>query len=136
MLFQIDLTGASPPEVFDHFWTEHEADEELREFAQRLVAGAIAQRRALDRWISGSAENWRLERMAVVDRNILRLAVYELLHERTTPPVVVIDEAVEVAKRFGSEDSGAFINGILDSIRARIERAAAGSGGAGGSASA
>lgn len=122
MLFQIDLTAASPQSVFDQFWSDHEAAPEDRAFAERLVQGVVAQRRDLDGWIVGAADNWRVERMAVVDRNILRVAIHELLDEEQTPPPVVIDEAVAVAKRFGSGDSGGFINGILDAIRRQLEK--------------
>ena len=122
MLFQIDLTGTTPPDVFVTFWSGQEAGEDVRSFAERLVLGVTHELRALDRAITVSATNWRIERMAVVDRNVLRMAVYELLHDAPTPPAVVIDEAIEVAKKFGSEDSGAFINGILDDVRRRVER--------------
>jgi len=122
MLFQIDLTAVSPGEVFRSFWGSGEVGPEQREFAESLVLGVHARRSELDRWIRGSAEHWRIERMAVVDRNVLRMAVYEMLGEPPPPAAVVIDEAVEVAKKFGSEESGAFINGILDDIRRRIER--------------
>ena len=122
MLFQIDLTGTTPPDVFGTFWTGQEAGEDVRAFAERLVLGVTHEVRALDRAITVSATNWRIERMAVVDRNVLRMAVYELLHDVPTPPAVVIDEAIEVAKKFGSEDSGSFINGILDDVRRRVER--------------
>jgi N utilization substance protein B len=122
MLFQIDLTGTAPADVFGTFWAGQESGEDVRAFAERLVLGVTAERRALDRAITVSATNWRIERMAVVDRNVLRMAVFELLHEPPTPPPVVIDEAIEVAKKFGSEDSGAFINGILDDVRRRLDR--------------
>jgi N utilization substance protein B len=104
----------------DRFWTSLEADEAVRSFAERLVNGVLADREAIDRRIVEAAEHWRIERMAVVDRNVLRLAVCELLW-REIPPAVVIDEAIEIAKRFGSEESGGFINGILDSVRARVD---------------
>jgi len=122
MLFQIDLTAASPEPVFDQFWSDHEPEPDERAFAERLVQGVVARRRELDRWIVGAADNWRVERMATVDRNILRLAIYELLDDERTPAPVVIDEAIAVAKRFGSGDSGGFINGVLDSIRRQLER--------------
>ena len=122
MLFQIDMAGGVPAEVYPHFWREHEAELEVREFAQGLVEGVMREREALDRVISGSVDNWRIERMAVVDRNILRVAVYELAWLPDTPSVVVLDEAIEVGKKYGSEQSGSFINGILDSVRKRIER--------------
>lgn len=119
MLFQIDLAGGAVPEVFQQFWTQEETDGETRDFAEHLVSGVVGQGAVLDRWIRAAAEHWRIERMAVVDRNVLRIAVFELLNDPQTPPPVVIDEAIEIAKRFGSEESGGFINGILDSIRRR-----------------
>ena len=122
MLFQIDMAGGAPAEVYPHFWKEHEAEIEVKEFAQGLVEGVTREREALDRIIAGSVDNWRIERMAVVDRNILRVAVYELAWLPDTPSVVVLDEAIEVGKKYGSEQSGSFINGILDSVRKRIER--------------
>ena len=122
MLFQIDMAGGVPADVYPHFWKEHEAELEVKEFAQGLVEGVMKEREALDRVISGSVDNWRIERMAVVDRNILRVAVYELAWLPETPSVVVLDEAIEVGKKYGSEQSGSFINGILDSVRKRIER--------------
>ena len=122
MLFQIDMAGGAPAEVYPHFWKEHEAELEVKSFAEGLVEGVMRERAALDRIIGGSADHWRIERMAVVDRNILRLAVYELAWLPDTPPVVVLDEAIEVGKKFGSEQSGSFINGILDAVRKRIER--------------
>ena len=122
MLFQIDMAGGAPAEVYPHLWKEHEAEIEVREFAQGLVEGVMREREALDRVIAGSVDNWRIERMAVVDRNILRVAVYELAWLPDTPAVVVLDEAIEVGKKYGSEQSGSFINGILDSVRKRIER--------------
>jgi N utilization substance protein B len=122
MLFQIDLTGVGPQDVFRDFWSDHKAPSEIRGFAEELVLGVHGTRRELDRWIVGSAEHWRIERMAVVDRNVLRMAVHEIVHDPETPDAVIIDEAIEVAKKYGSEESGAFINGILDAIRKRKER--------------
>jgi N utilization substance protein B len=93
------------------------------EYACGLVAGSHERIDEIDALIRGQAENWRLERMPAVDRNILRLAVYELLAESDVPPLVVLDEAVELAKRFGTEHSGRFVNGLLDGLlRARAER--------------
>jgi len=120
LLFQIDLAGTPAAEALERFWTSLEVDEAVRSFTERLVNAVLAEREAIDRRIVAAAEHWRIERMAVVDRNVLRLAVCELLwHE--IPPAVVIDEAIEIAKRFGSEESGGFINGILDAIRARVD---------------
>jgi transcription antitermination protein NusB len=122
MLFQLDVAGGDPVEIYPHFWKEHEVEAEVKTFASELVEGVVQEREALDRIISGSAENWRIERMAVVDRNILRMAVFELARLPETPAAVVLDEAIEVGKKYGSENSGAFLNGILDAIRKRIER--------------
>lgn len=122
MLFQIDMAGGAPAEIYPHFWKEHETELEVKAFAQGLVEGVMKERESLDRIIAGSAENWRIERMAVVDRNILRVAVYELAWLPDTPSVVVLDEAIEVGKKYGSEQSGSFINGILDAVRKRIDR--------------
>ena len=122
MLFQIDMAGGAPAEVYPHFWKEHEAEDEVKSFAQGLVDGVMKEREGLDRIIAGSVDHWRIERMAVVDRNILRVAVYELAWLPDTPSVVVLDEAIEVGKKYGSEQSGSFINGILDAVRKRIER--------------
>lgn len=122
MLFQIDLTGVAPQDVFRDFWDDHSAASEIRGFAEELVLGVYEDRRELDRWIIGSSEHWRIERMAVVDRNVLRMAVHEIVHDAETPDAVIIDEAIEVAKKYGSEESGSFINGVLDAIRKRKER--------------
>jgi N utilization substance protein B len=129
MLFQIDLTGGSPEQVFSQFWTGQESEDSTRAFAERLVLGVHDQIGEMDRLIADSAEHWRVERMAVVDRNVLRMAIYELLHEPETPAAVVIDEAIEVAKKYGSEKSGTFINGVLDSIRLRVRPGDAGPAG-------
>jgi N utilization substance protein B len=122
MLFQIDMAGGAPAEVYPHFWMSHEVESEVQQFAEGLVDGVMKEREELDRIIAFSAAHWRVERMAVVDRNILRVAVYELGWLPDTPSVVILDEAIEVGKKFGSEQSGAFINGILDAVRKRIER--------------
>jgi len=121
LLFQLDLTGEKAQDVFASFWAAQPSASEIQEFAERLVLGVSAHRRGLDGVLAGSSENWRIDRMAVVDRNVLRMAVYELFFEPDTPPAVVIDEAVEVAKRFGGDESGAFINGVLDAVRRAVE---------------
>lgn len=122
MLYQIDQTAVSADDVFGQFWPGQEVDDAVRTFAESLVQGVTENREDMDKAIAASADNWRIGRMAVVDRNVLRLAVFEMLHDPDTPAAVVIDEAIEVCKKFGSEDSGTFINGILDSVRRRIER--------------
>jgi N utilization substance protein B len=122
MLFQMDVAGGPPEEIFGPFWADQASTPELKGFAEDLVRGVARERHFLDNVVAVSAENWRVERMAVVDRNVLRMAVYEMIFDAEVPPVVAIDEAIEIARKFGSEESGAFINGILDAVRKRIER--------------
>jgi transcription antitermination factor NusB len=90
--------------------------DEAFQFAQELVQGTLDNREKIDDMIRGQADNWRLERMPAVDRNVLRLAIYEMLFETDTPKLVVVDEAIELAKKFGSEQSGRFVNGLLDGL--------------------
>lgn len=120
MLFQIDLTGVTPESVFEQFWEGHEAEPEVRTFSQALVDGVYAARETLDGKITAAADRWRIERMAIVDRNVLRMALYELERDDGTPAGVVFDEAIEVARRFGTEESARFVNGVLDAIRREV----------------
>jgi N utilization substance protein B len=124
MLYQLDLGGSPLPQVFKSFdFAAFDAGqrrqpkaEQAFAYAQELVRGTLENREAIDELIRGQADNWRLERMPAVDRNILRLAVYEMLHERDVPKLVVVDEAIELAKKYGSEHSGKFVNGLLDGL--------------------
>ena len=122
MLFENDVAGTKADEMFRRSADLQRAPAALRDFTERLVAGTIEHRDDLDAIISKQADNWRLSRMPIVDRNILRLALFELLHEPSTPRPVVIDEALEIAKRFSTPRSSQFINGILDGVlKARAE---------------
>ncbi len=114
ILYQHELAGTAVDEIFPEFEELQQAPPAAREFAIGLVRGVTARQSEIDGHLGGQADHWRLARMAAVDRNILRLALFELLFEQGTPPAVVIDEAVEIAKRFGSERSSQFVNGILD----------------------
>lgn len=120
MLYQLDQTGGDPAAVFEEFWSSRDSQGADRMFTERLVLGVISAGVALDGYIAAAAEHWRIERMAVVDRNVLRIAVFEMLEDRERP-AVYIDEAIEVSRKFGSADSSTFINGILDSVRKTIE---------------
>lgn len=100
------------------------AEAAVRLFADPLIRGTLENRTALDEKIKHYAQNWDLHRMAVVDRNILRLAIYEMLHREDIPPVVSINEAVDIAKKFSTEDSGKFVNGILDKVKGDLLRPA------------
>lgn len=107
--------GAAPEEREEASRRRKRFDEAFQ-YAKQLVEGTVEHREKIDTLIRSQADNWRLERMPAVDRNILRLAVYEMLHERETPKLVVLDEAIELAKKFGSEQSGRFVNGLLDGL--------------------
>jgi len=126
MLYQIDQTGIEPQDLFGQFWSSHPVDIEVQGFAEALVIGVGERCAEMDALITESAANWRIERMAVVDRNVLRIALHEMLTDSGTPHAVVIDEAIEVGKKYGSVNSGKFINGILDSIRQRLARQSTG----------
>ncbi len=117
MLFQIDLSGVEPKDVYAQFWESQDAEAGVRAFSQELVDGVFREREALDARISEAAQRWKLKRMAVVDRNILRMALFEMNLRPQTPAAVIIDEAIEVARRFGTEDSARFVNGVLDALR-------------------
>jgi N utilization substance protein B len=116
MLYENDVAGTAPAEMFGRSEELRKAPQGLRDFTERLVSGTLENREKLDEIISRQADHWRLVRMPVVDRNILRLALFELLHEPTTPRPVIIDEALEIAKRFSTPRSSQFINGILDGV--------------------
>jgi N utilization substance protein B len=116
MLFAIDATGSDVDQAIMDFWRELPGDAEGREYADALVRGVRSDADSLDERIRAASQNWRLERMARIDRNALRLGTYELLTRTDVPRAVVLDEAVELAKRFGSEESSKFVNGVLDRI--------------------
>ena len=125
ILYQWQVTGERIEAVVASFWKVRSATPEARAVAERLARGAQGKAEALDAEIAEAATNWRLERIAPIDRTILRLGAYELGDEPGTPAAVVIDEAVELAKRFGDEGSPAFVNGVLDAIRKRVRGDAA-----------
>ena len=121
MLFQWDITHDNIEQIKSTFWDNQDEPEDVRKFAEDLATGAIENVEKIDALIGRHAENWRLDRMAVVDRNLLRLATYEFLFDAETPKTIVINEAIEIARRFSAQESPQFINGILDSIRKQIE---------------
>ena len=120
MLYQWDITREPMDRVTGLFWQVRTSTDETRAAAERLARGAQGDLARLDEEITRASHNWRFDRIAAIDKNILRLAVYELLREPGTPSSVVIDEAVELAKRFSAADSPPFVNGILDAIKARV----------------
>src|SRR5688500_504451 len=119
MLFQHDMGGNQPDQIIDTFEELQKSKSNTREFATKIFRGTVDNLAKIDDMIQNQAENWRLSRMAAVDRNIIRMSIYEFLHEDDTPKLVVIDEAIEIAKKFGTQKSSQFINGILDGILKR-----------------
>lgn len=119
LLYQADITSADPKDILEGFLVDYpdiNEDPSLRAFASELVTLFSERREEVDAVLASSATNWQLDRMAAVDRNILRLAAIELLFRQDVPPKVAINEAVELAKRYGDLESGKFVNGILDKI--------------------
>jgi N utilization substance protein B len=116
-LYQLDLTDeAESGRGLALFWAHFERPDEVRAFASELVDGVRANRERIDQLIAASAEHWRLPRLSRVDLNVLRLATFELIGRPEIPASVTLNEAVDIARRFGSDDSGAFVNGVLDHI--------------------
>jgi N utilization substance protein B len=126
MLYQSEVGRAGAYEAIATYWPAHDAGhdvpEALREFANGLVRGTLGRVTEIDAILTAHAQNWRVERMAVIDRLILRLAVYEFLAEANTPPRVVINEALELARSYSGEEAVAFVNGVLDAVRKELGR--------------
>ena len=120
MLYQWDMTREPMDRVAGLFWQVRGGTAEMKAMAERLARGAQGDLERLDHEIGAASTRWRFERIAPLDRNIMRIASYELLRERGTPSAVIIDEAVELAKRFGEADSPAFVNGVLDAIKRSV----------------
>ncbi len=119
ILYQIDITRDSSENILEDFWNNLDKDVNpaIKQFALELVVGTQKHQKLIDQKIARHAKNWELKRIAVVDRNILREACFELLYRSDIPPKVSINEAIELAKRFSGEEAGKFVNGILDKIR-------------------
>jgi N utilization substance protein B len=121
LLYELDIRGDSDPgPVIDAFWKRQQAHDEVRAFAEALVRGVKEQQPKIDELIARFAEHWELGRMAVVDRNVLRAGIWELLWGVDVPPKVAINEALEIARRYSTEESTGFINGLLDRVRREL----------------
>jgi N utilization substance protein B len=123
MLFQHDMSGNATDMIIDTFEELQKSKPNTREFATKIFRGTVEHMPSIDEMIQNQAENWRLSRMAAVDRNIIRMSIYEFMHENDTPKLVIIDEAIEIAKKYGTQKSSQFINGILDGILKRYNLA-------------
>jgi N utilization substance protein B len=116
LLFQYEFTHRTSSDLIEQFWEDNKAENSVKEFANDLFTGTIHNLETIDRVIKETTEHWVLERMAVVDRNILRFACYEILFREDIPPIVSVNEAIEIAKKFSCAESSSFINGILDKV--------------------
>ena len=127
MLYQCEVGRAGAYEAIATYWPAREGDEPLperqREFANALVRGTLDRQAEIDALLSTHAQNWRVERMAVIDRLVLRMAVYEMLAEMDTPSKVIINEAIELARSFSGDEAVGFVNGVLDGVRKELRRA-------------
>ena len=123
-LFQQDFNPEPIPQALSYFWEDKSPVERERLFAEQMIRGVIEHQQALDETLSNYAKNWSSDRLAAVDRTVMRLALYEMLYCDETPPVVAINEAVHFAKDLGSLQSGRFVNGVLDRIRKELDRPA------------
>ncbi|HEB74945.1 MAG TPA: transcription antitermination factor NusB [Nitrospirae bacterium] len=123
ILYQCDLTKKPPESInFEAFWQENPAPDDVRAFTEELVRGTLGNLARIDSLIRSVAEHWEMERMAAVDRNILRFATYELLYKNDVPAAVTMNEAIEIAKKFSARESSSFINGLLDRIAKRLKK--------------
>ncbi len=120
VLFQADINGEEPETTV--YFEHHRVSKRIEDFARHLISGCGAHRDQIDTLITEYSVNWSVDRIGAIERNIMRIAAFELLFEWTTPPKVVIDEAIEVSKKFGPNESHAFVNGVLDGIRKGIEQ--------------
>lgn len=116
ILFDIDFSHDKLGDIWNVFWESNVAEPDIIDFSKILVEGTLRNLKEIDTLLEEASTNWKLTRMAAVDRNIMRMAAYEIIHQKDIPPSVTINEAVEISKKFGTEDSPSFINGILDKV--------------------
>ena len=116
ILFQLEFHSGDPRDVLKSYWADRKASQEAKEYGTWIVERTLEHGATIDRQIQSVSKNWRLARMAVIDRNILRIAVAELLYEPTLVPAIVMNEAIEIAKRYSGEGSAVFVNGVLDAV--------------------
>lgn len=122
ILYQIEMNGGDAEENFNRFWQHFSPSEELKAFSQTIVKGVCNHREEIDTLIEKHSEHWRLKRMTIVDRNILRSAIFELMFCPDIPTKVILNEAIELSKKFSSEKSSSFVNGILDKASHQLDR--------------
>jgi len=122
ILFQLEFDDSFPEQIIEGYWQNRKVPKEIVEYGTWLVKGIINHKDEIDKIVQSVSEHWRISRMAVVDRNILRLAVFEFLYEKDLDQAIVINEAIEIAKKYSSDQSSMFINGVLDAIKERLSK--------------
>lgn len=122
ILFQLEFENEKLEETVSQYWENRKTPEEIKEYSTWLVKGIAAHQEKIDRNIQSVSEHWRISRMALIDRNILRMAVFELLYEENLAPAIVINEAIEIARRYSGDEAVTFVNGILDAIRKNMDK--------------
>jgi transcription antitermination protein NusB len=122
LLYALEASGEPQAHVLVNFWRETPGDPEGRKYAEDLFSGTLGRLPEIDECIRAASDNWRVERMSRVDRNVLRVGTYELMARLDVPRAVIIDEAIELAKRYGSEGSGKFVNGVLERVATELGR--------------
>ena len=121
ILFELEFNPADPPNLIRLYWDHQKAGPDVREYADWIVSRILSGKEDIDGSIQAASQNWRLQRMAVVDRNVLRIAVCELLFEPSLTPAIVINEAIEIAKRYSGHEAATFVNGVLDAVRRNLK---------------
>jgi N utilization substance protein B len=120
ILYRLEFDNRQSEETLSQYWENKKTNQAIREYSTWLVNGIISHHKKIDTIIQNASEHWRLSRMALIDRNILRMAVFELLYEENIEPAVVINEAIEIAKAYSGNEAAAFVNGVLDAIRKNL----------------
>lgn len=124
VLFQLEFGNTEPEKAVAQYWENRRTLEEIKEYSRWLTKGIIEHQPEVDKLIQSFSKNWRLSRMALVDRNILRMAVFELLYETSVAPAIIINEAIEIAKKYSGEEAAVFVNGILDAVQKNLKKKA------------
>ncbi len=122
VLFELEFENTEPEKTLAQYWETKRTLEEIKEYSCWLTKGIIEHQQEVDKLIQSFSKNWRLSRMALVDRNILRMAVFELLYESSIAPAIVINEAIEIAKKYSGEEAAVFVNGILDAVQKSLKK--------------
>jgi len=121
ILFRLEFENKQIEKTLNQYWESKKTTEEIKEYSTWLVNGIVSDQAKIDNIIQQFSEHWRISRMAIVDRNILRMAVFELLNEKNIAPAIIINEAIEIAKKYSGDEAATFVNGILDAVRKNLK---------------